>query len=165
MGKAQLGDEQAYRILLVELGEVISAYLHARFGRLDFVEDCVQECLIAIHCARHTYDTGRPFRPWLFALVRNKAIDMLRKQQNYRSLIGKSQINHKLNDSFDTIVNRGSVFAALKPEHREVLTLTKIIGLSTAEAAKKLNVSESTIKVRVHRAIKASRKILEAECR
>ena len=37
---------------------------------------------MAIHLARHTYDPSRPFRPWMFAIVRHKTIDILRKQRS-----------------------------------------------------------------------------------
>ena len=42
---------------------------------------------------------------------------------------------------------------ALKPDYRKAITLTKILGFSNAEAAKQLSISESAVKVRVHRAI------------
>ena len=163
MARAQRGDEQAYRELLAELGEVIAAYLYSRFGRLEMTEECVQECLISIHFARHTYDQARPFRPWLFALVRNQAIDMLRSQNRYRVMIDQRSQYREGQKSLEDVVGKDSIFAALAPNHREALLLTKVVGLSVAEVAKKLNLSESAVKVRVHRAIHASRKLLEAE--
>lgn len=84
MTKAQRGDEEAYAQLLTELAEMIKAYLLGRFGRLQMLDDCVQECLIAIHQARHTYDGSRLIRPWLFAIIRHKTIDMLRRQNTER---------------------------------------------------------------------------------
>jgi RNA polymerase sigma-70 factor (ECF subfamily) len=59
-------------------------YLRRHFGESDFVEDCVQECLLAIHRARATFDPARRFRPWMFAIVRHKAIDMLRRRGTRR---------------------------------------------------------------------------------
>jgi DNA-directed RNA polymerase specialized sigma24 family protein len=44
-----------------------------------------------------------------------------------------------------------------------VLVLTKIIGFSVAEAAEKLGISESLVKVRVHRAIRKLKKMMEAD--
>ena len=83
MASAQSGDEASYRQLLAEVSGVVNRYVVARFGHQDFVEDCVQEVLLAIHGARHTYDARRPFRPWLFAIVRHKVVDTLR-QLGYR---------------------------------------------------------------------------------
>ncbi len=56
MAAAHRGDSRLYERLLGELASVIAAYVRSRFGTLFFTEDCVQECLIAIHNARHTYD-------------------------------------------------------------------------------------------------------------
>ncbi len=77
MVNAQAGNESDYRQLLKELAIVIQKFLRSRFGDHHFIEDWVQEALIAVHQARHTYDPQRPFRPWLFAIVRHKAIDNL----------------------------------------------------------------------------------------
>ena len=74
MVNAQSGNESDYRQLLKELAIVIHKFLRRRFGNHHFIEDCVQEALIAVHQARHTYDPQRPFRPWLFAIVRHKAV-------------------------------------------------------------------------------------------
>ena len=82
MVSAQAGNSDDYRVLLEELGDVVHAFLASRFGHHDFIEDCVQEALMAIHLARHTYDPSRPFRPWMFAIVRHKTIDILRKQRS-----------------------------------------------------------------------------------
>ena len=86
MVNAQAGNESDYRQLLTELTDVIFNFLRSRFGDHHFIEDCVQETLMAIHQARHTYDQHRPFRPWLFAIVRHKAIDTLRKQSTGKEL-------------------------------------------------------------------------------
>ena len=78
MAAAHRGDGQAYETLLTELGDAIQRYIERRFGSLVFIEDCVQECLLAIHAGRHTWDPKRPFRPWVFTIVRNRTIDLLR---------------------------------------------------------------------------------------
>ena len=77
--EAQAGNAGSYEQLLAELVPAIRGYLYSRSGRFDAIDDCVQECLLAVHQARHTYDARRPFRPWLFAIVRNRTIDVLRE--------------------------------------------------------------------------------------
>jgi len=167
MHLAQQGNEQCYAELLEELGDVIAAFLKSRFGPIDLIEDCVQECLISIHAARHTYDKKRLFRPWFFAIVRNRTIDLLRSQRCYQSALEKN-ITYKveLDDSANPIedeVNKSMVFSMLAPAYRDVLLLTKVAGYSTSETAKKLNISESSVRVRIHRGIKETRKILQIE--
>ena len=63
--QAQQGDEAAYGSLLAELAGVIRGYLIGRFGPLESLDDCVQESLLALHEARHSYDGNRPFKPWV----------------------------------------------------------------------------------------------------
>ena len=92
MAAAQRGDEASYAQILAELGNVIAAFLRAQFGDLELIEDCVQECLLAVHQARHTYDPARRFRPWLFAIVRHKAIDMLRARRAYGAMLDAAAI-------------------------------------------------------------------------
>ena len=169
MASAQAGNESDYRQLLIELKDVIYSFLRSRFGNHHFTEDCVQETLIAIHQARHTYDQRRPFRPWLFAIVRNKAIDTLRKQQSRQKITSQYKREQKIlyqasrqNEAEGEII-KGRLFESLSAQHREVLVLTKIIGFSIAEAAEKLGISESLVKVRVHRAIRRLRQIIEAD--
>ncbi len=169
MISAQAGNEIDYRQLLTELTDVIYNFLRSRFGNHHFIEDCVQETLIAIHEARHTYDHHRPFRPWLFAIVRHKAIDTLRKQNTRQKITGQyrgeqeilSQAN--LQNEVESEMIRGRLLDSLSAEHRDVLVLTKIIGFSVAETAKKLDISNSLVKVRVHRAIRKLNRLMEAD--
>ena len=60
-------------------------------------------------------------------------------------------------------IDKSMIFSMLAPAYRDVLRLTKIAGFSTAEAAKILNISESSVRVRIHRGIKETRKILKIE--
>ena len=170
MTSAQAGCEADYRQLLTELSEAIKYYLLSRIGPQHFVEDCVQESLIAIHQARHTYDPHRRFRPWLFAIVRHKAIDALRRQQSQQQFsqrqrddtLDSEQIDQPLTE-LDSDMNGARLLNRLSPQHREALTLTKLLGLSNAEAAARLHISESAVKVRVHRAIASLTRLMEAD--
>ena len=169
MANAQAGNESDYRQLLTELTRVIHNFLRSRFGNYHFTEDCVQDTLIAIHQARHTYDQRRPFRPWLFAIVRNMAIDTLRKQRTRQKVTNQYQGEQEIlsqtseQNVAESEITKGRLLESLSVQHREVLVLTKIIGFSTVEAAEKLGISASLVKVRVHRAIRKLRQMIEAE--
>jgi RNA polymerase sigma-70 factor (ECF subfamily) len=166
MVNAQAGNESDYRQLLKELANVIQKFLRSRFGHHDFIEDCVQEALIAVHQARHTYDPQRPFRPWLFAIVRHKTIDTLRKQRTRAKVIDQYKSEQEIlsqagnHSSSELEFSEGRLLASLSTQHREVLVLTKIVGYSIAEAAEKLEISEGAVKVRIHRAIRRLRQSL-----
>jgi RNA polymerase sigma-70 factor, ECF subfamily len=165
MLSAQSGHQAEYRLLLSELSGVIKGYLVTRIGHQHFLDDCVQEILIAIHQARHTYDPRRKFRPWLFAIVRHKAIDALRKQQSLEKLenLQAQESAEVAPASIENDAMSHSLINSLCTQHRDAITLTKLVGLSTAEAAAQLSISESALKLRIHRGINKLRQLMEAE--
>ena len=168
MAAANAGDRAAYRQLLAELGDVVEAYVKSRFGELRGLEDCVQECLLAIHNARHTYDGERPFRPWFFTIVRHKTIDMLRKQ---RRVTGNEQalddtagdVDASGGEPLAAVVDGVRVLERMPPVHRDAVALTQYAGYTVAEAAHLLGISESALKSRLRRALQTIKKDLESE--
>ncbi|HKK15293.1 MAG TPA: sigma-70 family RNA polymerase sigma factor [Gammaproteobacteria bacterium] len=166
MSCAQQGDGRSYESLLTELGGVIEAYLRLRFGSIDILEDCVQECLLAIHNARHTYNPERAFRPWMFTLVRHRMIDLLRKRNCHIKTIEATEdkeIDLTNPDHIHRLIDGVRVLEALQPDYREAVALTKYAGMTTLEAANWLGISESAIKARLRRGLVAIHRQLEIE--
>ena len=171
MARALEGDREAYGQLMKELGSAIEAYVRSRFGSggsSDFPEECVQESLLAVHRARHTYDPRRPFRPWLFTIVRHKAIDLLRRQRVRGAGDSLDAEDGRLPPPAAAAdpshrIDGVTLLGGLEPKYREALVLTKLEGCSIEEAAERAGVSASAMKTRVHRAIRAVRKSLRAE--
>jgi RNA polymerase sigma-70 factor, ECF subfamily len=164
MAAAHRGDRRLYERLLHEIGAAIERYVRRRFGALSFVDDCVQECLLAVHAARHTYDPARPFRPWLFALVRNKTIDLLRRSYGGRPATDDIDIDALPAAPGDEAQGEvEDILARLRPQFRSALVLTKIIGYSLSEAADRSGISETAMKTRVSRAVRAAESLLNAE--
>ncbi len=164
MARAQDGDQAAYGALLAALSQAVETYIRVRFGPIVGLEDCVQECLLAVHHARHTYDPARPFRPWLFTLVRHRTIDVLRRTQRARDQ-EPAHTAPALGD-IDALARRLDgvrVLERLAPDHREAIALTQYAGCTTAEAAAWLGISETALKARLRRGLIAIRKLLDAE--
>ena len=166
MMSVQRGDQKTYETLLIELAKVIEAYLRLRFGSIDILEDCVQECLISIHKARHTYNPKRAFRPWMFTIVRHRMIDLLRVRSSRIQTTEISE-NEELDltdpDHVHRLIDSVKVLEALKPDYREAVALTKYAGMTTLEAANWLGVSESAIKSRLRRGLMAIHRQLDLE--
>ena len=167
MVKALAGDQQAYGQLLTELYPVVSNYLKKRLGALGAEEDFAQECLMAIHNARHTYDSERPFSPWMFTVVKYKSIDLLRKKQRVwknevadEDLVTNAAEDSNTKGEEDKELVRQAL-QSLPENMRRAVELTKIEGLSTEDAAKKEDVSAEALRARVSRAYKIMRKQLE----
>ena len=175
MASAQEGDREAYRKLLGELGPVVQAFLRKALGDTPLLDDCLQEALLAVHKVRHTYDPARPFRPWLFAIVRHKAIDALRRQGARRedpegldeSRLDESQLGDAASqnaaETRDRILDAARLLGRLQPEHRDAVLLTKLQGFSVEEAAAREGVTISAMKTRIHRGLRKLRRVLETE--
>ena len=166
MRRAQAGDAEAYRKLFAEIAEVIEAYLRRHFGGSPYVEDCVQEALLSLHRARHTWDPRRPFRPWMFSIARHRAIDVLRGSGR------RSQREEPVSDaasvangapSRDAALDASRLLRGVSADDREALLLTKVEGFSMREAAERVGISETAMKTRVHRALKRLQKQWERE--
>ncbi|HRA24428.1 MAG TPA: sigma-70 family RNA polymerase sigma factor, partial [Usitatibacteraceae bacterium] len=155
------GEAAAYEAFLRELGAILRAFLRGRLARVpDEVEDLVQETLIAVHNQRHTYDAGQPVTAWAHAIARYKMIDFLRR----RSI--REAVQEPLEDDADFLASSDEearearrdlavLLDRLPDRHRLPIVLMKLEGLSVAEAAKRTGMSESAVKVGVHRGLKA----------
>jgi RNA polymerase sigma-70 factor (ECF subfamily) len=167
MVAVQSGDEAAYRQLLSELARAVDRYVRSHFGSGDFVEDSVQEILLAVHQARHSWDPTRTFRPWFFTIVKHKAIDVLRCR-NVRARWEAADVHPDVADrgvasTAETKILAGELVEKLDGPYRDALVMTKFEGRSVAEVAEHLGVSETAVKTRVHRAIKALQRALRSE--
>ena len=95
MALAQAGDAAAYRRLLGGIQPWLLRYFARRLPP-SFVDDAVQDALVAIHTKRHTFDPARPFGPWLSAVARHKWIDRLRSMgRNQTDALNEEIIGRK----------------------------------------------------------------------
>ena len=161
MQAAQNGDAVAYRQLLGEISPVIKRFLRSRLFSDTALDDLLQEILLAIHTARHTYRPEQPFQHWMFGIARHKLIDYFRKQGrlNAREVSGDDLVTF-MADPANTPEEALSykdirqALTQLPDKQRRVMVLTKIEGYSMAEAAAKLGMTETAVKVTAHRAYK-----------
>lgn len=167
---AQDGDAVAYHQLLTEIRPVLLQFLRVRTRDVTVAEDILQEVLLAIHRARHTYDPARPFRPWMFAIAQHRFIDAYRRRQRTtaREIDDEFAVDRLADPTdFEPQLDAGltetmaAALAALPARQREVVTLLKVRGLSVKEVAVAVGISEANVKVTAHRAYKAMRGHLE----
>src|SRR4029434_6807394 len=85
MRLAQSGDQVAYASLLVLLTSATRQFARTRLGAVPWIDDVVQETVLAVHRARHTYDPGRPFAPWFYAVASSRLIDAVRRERRVTS--------------------------------------------------------------------------------
>jgi RNA polymerase sigma-70 factor, ECF subfamily len=157
---AQAGDEAAYREALTCIAGRLRAYFGRRMLSLpDDVEDLVQETLLALHLQRGTYDPALPVGAWVHAIARHKLVDLWRRR-------GRRELLHEplddLDERFHPVVQdelptRRDLLVlldSLPAAQRQAIVLTRIEGLSMAEASLRTGVSVSALKVQVHRGLK-----------
>lgn len=155
------GDVPAYHAFLQELSAHLRAFLRKRLARLpDEVEDLVQESLLAVHNQRHTYDAGQPLTAWVHAIAKYKLVDLLRRRAKRDLLTDPLDDEMDLLSSSDSDAAQarrdlGKLLARLPDRQRLPIVHMKLEGLSVAEAARVTGMSESAVKVGVHRGLKA----------
>jgi RNA polymerase sigma-70 factor (ECF subfamily) len=155
------GDAHAYHAFLRDLSAHLRAFLRKRLVRLpDEVEDLVQETLLAVHNQRHTYAAAEPLTAWLHAIARYKLVDLLRRRARRDLLHDPLDDDNDLlaapdNDAADARRDVAKLLASLPDRHRLPIVHVKLEGLSVAETAKLTGMSESAVKIGVHRGMKA----------
>lgn len=158
------GDEAAYKTVLTRLNGFLRAYFKRQLARIGRgptdAEDLVQETLIALHTRRHTYDRSQPITPWVYAIARYRLIDYLRRSKSsVLDLPIEEEAEEVLADddqsAVDSRLDLKTIMADLAPKTRQAIQYVKVDGLSVREAASRLGMSESAIKVSVHRGLKA----------
>ena len=159
--RALAGDALAYHVFLKELSARLRAFFRKRLARLpEDVEDLVQESLLAVHLQRHTYDSEQPLTPWVYALARYKLIDLLRRRSRTDLLHDFLDENDEALGAVDSEAGEArrdvaKLLEALPDRQRLPIVYVKLEGLSVAEAARRAGMSESAVKVGVHRGLKA----------
>lgn len=155
------GENAAYQAFLQRLSAHLRAFLRRRlFGWPDDVEDLVQECLLAMHNKRHTYQSDQPLTAWVYAIARYKLIDLLRSKS------GREALHDPLDDDLAVFAasstdasnarrDLAGLLETLPDRQRLPIEHVKLKGMSVTEAAAHLGMSESAVKVGIHRGLKA----------
>ena len=166
MRAAQDGDQFAYTQLLHELTPVLRRIVRRNWRNPHEVEDLVQDVLLSVHAARHTYDPDRPFLPWIMTITRRRIADAARRAARRNAhenviatlpetfLVAPAKIEQESRD--DAMALRQAL-VGLAPGQREAVVLLKLQGLSLEEASAASGKSVAALKVAMHRGLNALR--------
>ncbi len=164
------GDEAAYRELLGALARRLRAFFARRLAAScpDDVEDLVQETLLALHLQRATYEPGVPLGAWVHAIARHKLVDLWRRR-------GRREALHEPLDGLEEVLaapaadeaparrDLEQLLGQLPAAQQRAIALTRIEGLSMAEASARSGVSVAALKVQVHRGLKKLAELVRRE--
>lgn len=166
MLQAQDGDKVAYYALLKAITPHLRSISFRYLKRYEDTEDAVQDVLMIVHGIRHTYERGRPFKPWLNAIATRRCIDLLRRRA-YRlkyeiESVGQESECPQVGPDPEEAASRHSAagllrqaVAVLPERQREAIRLLRLSELSLKEAAAQSDQSIGSLKVACHRAIKS----------
>ncbi len=164
MIKGLSGDSAAYSALLKRVAEALRAYFRRRlFRQPQDAEDLVQDVLMAIHAKRGTFDVSLRLTTWVYAIAQYKLIDYLRRAKRRGVSVpieDESELFMESGDAGPRPISR-SLLGHLPEKQRETIRLVKLEELSVREAANRAGISESDVKVSVHRGMKKLSKIIK----
>ena len=168
------GDRTVFSTLVSRYERELFNYLRRFLGNAEMAEDAFQGTFLQVHLKCDSFDSKRRFRPWLYAVATNQAIDAQRRNKRHRmvSLDRGGAEDHdesqRLADMLEsdeidpfsaTVRNeqKESVHAAvdeLSDNLRSVVELVYFQGMSYADAADTLGIPVGTVKSRMHAAVK-----------
>jgi RNA polymerase sigma-70 factor (ECF subfamily) len=167
------GDRGLYETLMRRYEREIYSYLRRYIGSAEMAEDAFQGTFLQVHLKCHQFDPARRFRPWMYAIATNQAIDVQRRNKRHRmvsldrsttsekddrsswseKLVGDSPDPHLaaadqensrwIHDSVDS----------LGESMQQVIQLVYYQGLKYREAADALGIPVGTVKSRLHAAV------------
>lgn len=162
--RALAGDAQAQRALVERHRDTIYRLARSATGDAEEAYDIVQETFLSAFGALKRYDAARPLRAWLAAIALNKARDWMRRQRVRRFLrltLPEDAVNRVRDDlpqpeevaiQRDALDVTARAVAALPANLKDVLLLRTLEGLSQAETALALGISEKAVETRLYRA-------------
>ena len=161
------GDKGALEALLIRREKWLWNVARKSIRDLSLAEDALQEALVLIWKHANTFRGESLVTSWMYQIVSRACIDTLRKEQirTHTSLNELEQFEDiGGTSSFESaLVDRLAVHAALleiEPDHREVITLLDLEGLSVQEASQALGIPMGTVKSRAARGRESLKQVL-----
>lgn len=170
----QTGEKSLYETLIRRYEREIFAYLRRYIGNAEMAEDAFQGTFLQVHLKCQQFDSSRRFRPWLYAIATNQAIDVQRRNKRHRMVsldrpLGGEEEGRPGSWS-DKLVGSSTdpLVAASREENgrwiheavetlgepmQQVIQLVYYQGLKYREAAEVLGIPVGTVKSRIHAAV------------
>lgn len=163
---ASHGNERAFRALHERTAPFLLRLAYRRVRSRDLASDLVQQAFLNAHVARHRFEPGQRFRPWITRILVNLVLDHQRSVKR-RPLAEIEPEELAAPDSRPAAERREAhararqALAELSAHKREVIELHFLEEKPFPEVARRLGEHVSTVKVRAHRAYRELRERLE----
>jgi RNA polymerase sigma-70 factor (ECF subfamily) len=132
----------------------------------DRADDLVQETLLRAIAKAHLWQTGTDIRAWLFTIMHNQYVNMVRRAMREEATVDIEQMSSLLVATTDPTASRQlreleRALARLPGEQREVILLVGLEGMSYETAAQVLSVPVGTVRSRLSRGRDALRRLMD----
>ncbi len=164
------GDERAFDALVDRWGSAIKGYAIRMLGSRDQAEDIFVETFVRAAAAEGPWESRGTVRAWLFTIARRLCIDVLRRRKVEREarrglvhladLRGADPSPEARAILGEQAAGVEAAIAALRPEHREVLLLRAVHGLSERETAGAVGRTVPQVRSQLHYARSRVRELL-----
>lgn len=166
------GDTAAFEAIVHRYETELFGYLRRYLGSAEMAEDVFQATFLQVHLKKEQFEEGRRFRPWLYTIATNQAIDAQRRNRRHRmvSLDGRTGGEDDVGALVEMLSGQGrtaeeqmadeeardwvrSAVDALPDGLRQALLLVYHKGMKYREAADVLGIPVGTVKSRLHAAL------------
>ncbi len=167
-------ERSAFDELVHRYERELYSYLRRYLGDAGMAEDAFQSTFLQVHLKCDQFEEGRKFRPWLYTIATNQAIDAQRRNKRHRSVSldrnNRPESSDELGSLMDLLVSKEpapdtraetiqqrdwirQALEELPDTLREAVNLVYYQGMKYREAADILNIPVGTVKSRLHSAI------------
>lgn len=164
------GNKKAFDNLIDKYVERIVYFIYGYVKRIDVSEDLAQDVFMYLLVNKENYDFNYSFKTYLYLIAKSRAFDYLKSSyfkkevlvEYYQEQADIVQIEDVI---FENIRNRNlkKAILNLNNRQRQVIYLSKIEGMKVKDISQILNISESNVKILIHRGIKNLKKMIGEE--
>jgi RNA polymerase sigma-70 factor (ECF subfamily) len=163
-------DARAFGLLFERYAPRVFSFFSRTFGKRDVAEDLVQCTFLKLHVGRGSYQSDRPFRPWLFTIAARVRLDELRRRYRVPAAASDDEVERvasreaspaELSEATEERDRIEAAFARLSSAERTLIHLHRGEGLSFAEIGGIVGAREGAARLRAFRAYEKLRALLE----
>ena len=167
------GDRDAFGVLVHRYQRLVFRIVGGFLANRADVEEVAQEALLRAFAGLSGFKPGSPFSPWIARIATHASYDRLRRRQRGAE-VAWEDLSPDEQRAAQTLATGGDpadraaardvlerAVASLGPKDRQALILADAQGLTPAEVGAVLGCSPLAARIRLHRARRAMRRVIE----
>jgi RNA polymerase sigma-70 factor, ECF subfamily len=168
MARYAEGHDESFAVVYARIGMRLLRFLRRLSGADDVASDLLQETLLRMHLARAAFRPGAAVLPWSYTIARNVFLDRARSRKHAALSLdqleesGVPEPGQSPRAESEVLAKESAraverALARMSDARREAFVLVRFEGLSVADAAEIIGVSENAVKLRAFQAYEAIR--------